>query len=145
MANLSKRTVIKISFDTLVDELRAALSDAGFIISGEADFQKDLLEKLNAHHGKHKILTVHNPRLTLQMLSIEYIMPEVLPCSIVVLEHYPGEVEIISFNPTALLAKGAYDVSLRNKAEEASHQLDSVIHSLERKSASIPDLVTSWG
>jgi uncharacterized protein (DUF302 family) len=145
MINYPQNIVISISFDTLVEELKGALEIEGFIISGETDFQKDLIERVNVHYKKHKVLTVHYPALTFQMLSASTLEVWVLPCTVTILEHYPGKVEVACFNPTAVLAKESGDVSLQNIAADVGHRLDALLHSLEQEPNGTHDMVTSWG
>lgn len=135
---------IRISLETLLEELTDLLEREGFIVSGVTDLQRDFLEKLNAHYGKYKILTIHHPHFFRQMLSIAPVGGLVLPCSITLMENYPGDVEVFVFNPAIFLAKEVRNVSLLGKAEEVSRKLNEVIHQLERVSDSIPDLITSW-
>lgn len=135
---------IRISLETLLAELTGLLEREGFIVSAVTDMQKDFLEKLNVHYGKYKILTIHHPHFSRQMLSIAPVGGLVLPCSITLMETYPGDVEVFVFNPTTFLAKEMQNVSLLGKADEVSRKLDGVIHQLERVSGSIPDLITSW-
>jgi uncharacterized protein (DUF302 family) len=108
------------------------------------DFQQDLQENLGGHVKKYKILNVHMPYLSQQMLTFALHDGVVLPCSITVIEVHPGEVEIIPANPTALIARNLSDASLQNLAEEVTRRMDLVIQSLERSPMSTPDLSTSW-
>lgn len=139
-----RKTSIKISFDTLVDQMKSALDREGFVVSGETDFQQQFQDRLNIHFRKHVILTVYIPVLIFDMLSIAPFDGMILPCSVTMTERYPGEVEIIPVNPTALLVMVTQDDSLQNLAEQMSRRLDLVIHSLERESTNTPDIVTSW-
>lgn len=68
----------------------------------------------------------------------------VLPCNITLLESSPGEVVVMSVNPTEIMVRDTQNASMQNLAEEVNRRLDVVIASLQRGPANIPDLVTSW-
>ena len=144
MINHFRKTTIKISFDTLVDQLKNILVREGFVITGVTDYQQQFMDRMNIHFRKHVILTVDIPLLAYEMLSIAPFEGMVLPCNITMAERYPGEVEIVPVNPTALLVMGIQDASLQNLAEQFSQKLERVIRSLERESNNMPDMVTSW-
>lgn len=144
MKNHFPKTTIRISFDTLMEELAVALRKEGFVVSGTTDFQKEFMDGMSMHFKKYRVLAVNLPLLSFQMLSIAASEGIVLPCSVTVVEHYPGEVEIILANPTLMIAMMTQDASLLNLAEQVGHRLGLVIRSLERKPVTNPDLVTSW-
>lgn len=144
MMNHFRKTTIKTSFDTLVDQMKDILMKEGFVIAGVTDYQQQFRDRMNIHFRKHVILTVYIPMLAYEMLSIAPFEGMVLPCNITMAERYPGEVEIVPVNPTALLVMGIQDASLQNLAEQVSRKLELVIHSLERQSNNMPDIVTSW-
>ena len=140
----ARKVTLRISFDTLIEEIRAILERDGFVISGVADFQRDLLDRLNVHSGKNVVLVVHHPQLTMEMLSIARRGGEVLPCHITLEEHYPGNVELFVFNPVAVLALRSGDLPLKAKADEMSRRLDLLLRGIRHDRVDEPDLVTSW-
>ena len=144
MVNIFSKTFVRISFESLMTELKGALVKEGFVISGILDFQQDLQDNLGGHVKKYQILSVHIPYLSQQMLTFAVHEGVVLPCSITVIETRPGEVEIIPANPTALIARNVRDASLQNLAEEVTRRMDRVIQSMERSPVNTPDLSTSW-
>ena len=144
MMSLFNKTFVRISFEDLIIQLKEALEKEGFVVTGILDFQQDLQENLGGHVKKYKILNVHMPYLSQQMLTFALHDGVVLPCSITVIEVHPGEVEIIPANPTALIARNLSDASLQNLAEEVTRRMDVVIQSLERSPMNTPDLYTSW-
>lgn len=145
MLGLFKKTIVKIAMEALVEQLKGELAKEGFTITGVTDFQQEFQDKLGTHFKKYKILAVHVPYLSQQMLSFEPLEGVVLPCSVTLIEIHPGEVELIPVNSTALIARDMQDASLQNLAEEVSRRLDRVIKSLEREPSGTPDLFTSWG
>ncbi len=145
MTHVFKKTIIKSSLESLIVQLKEVLAKEGFTITGVTDFQKEFQDRLGTHFKKYKILSVHVPYLSQQMLSFEPLEGVVLPCSITVIEINPGEVEIIPVNATELIARDMQGASLQNLAEEVSRRLERAIHNLEREPTGTPDLFTSWG
>lgn len=144
MINLFKKTTIRISIEALLVQLRTELLKEGFIVSCMTDFQQEFMDRLNGHFKKYIIASVHIPFLSQQMLSFTSAQGVVLPCSITMIEAYPGEVEVIPVNTTELIAREMHEAPLQNLAEEVSRRLDLVIHALERGPTSAPELFTSW-
>ena len=125
-------------------QLITAFTNEGFTLSGITDFQQEFEAKLGIHFKKYKILWVHVPYLSEQMLSFEPLEGVVLPCNITLLELHPGEIEIVPVNPTELIARNTQNASLQNMAEEVSRRLEIAIHTLERQPTGTPELFTSW-
>jgi uncharacterized protein (DUF302 family) len=145
MINLFKKTIIRISFEALLIQLRTELDKEGFVISGITDFQKEIQDRLNGHFKKYQILSVHIPYLSQQMLSLSPTEGVVLPCYITVIELQPGVVEVIPVNTSEVIAREMHEASLQNLAEEVSRRLDRVVHMVEHGPTKTPDLFTSWG
>ena len=144
MISLFKKTVIRVSFEALMAQLITALTNEGFTVSGITDFQQEFEANLGIHFKKYKILSVHVPYLSEQMLSFAPLEGVVLPCNITLLELHPGEIEIVPVNPTELIARNIQNAPLQNIAEEASRRLAIAIHTLERQTTGTPELFTSW-
>lgn len=142
---LLKKTVIKLSFDSLMDQLGDALDKGGFVVSGITDYQQVFLEKLGTHFRKYKVMAVYIPHLYQEMLMMEASDGIVLPCNITVVESSPGQIVVTAVNPTELMVRDTQKASMQNLAGEVTRSLDVVIDSLPRGSTYIPDLVTSWG
>lgn len=138
------RISINISLDVLENELKHTLKNAGFVISTIVDFQKTFSDELNVNYRKHKIFSVFAPHLVYEMLMIGASSWCVLPCSIILLESYPGKVEIMLVNATEFIADSIQSHSLKSMAEYMRKSLEAVLHPLEREAADAPDLTTSW-
>ena len=52
MVNIFSKTFVRISFESLMTELKGALVKEGFVISGILDFQQDLQDNLGGHVKK---------------------------------------------------------------------------------------------
>jgi uncharacterized protein (DUF302 family) len=145
MVSYLKKTIVRASFDSLVNQLKVELDKEGFEISGMTDFRQVFMDKLNLHFKKYKVLAVHVPLLYQTMIQLAPMEGMVLPCNITIVELYPGKIAVIPVNPVELVADGIQDAPLRNLAEEVSRRLDLAIHGVEGESTGTPDLVTSWG
>jgi uncharacterized protein (DUF302 family) len=140
-----KKIIVKGSLEGLVEQIRIELGKEGFTVTGVTDFQREFEDNLGSHFKKYKILAVHVPYLSQQMLSFEPLEGIVLPCSVTLIELYPGEVEIIPVNTTELISNEMKDASLKNLAVEVSRRLERVIGKMEQEPSGTPDLSTSWG
>lgn len=141
---ITKRTKIRTSLDSLVDQLREALIKSGFVVCGMADFQKELYEARKIRHGKHKVFWVDFPAISAEMLSQPPGEGTVLPCSVSVVETFPGEVSVTITNPTEMLASISTNERLANLARRVTGLIECVVKTFEKDSVNTPDLVTSW-
>jgi uncharacterized protein (DUF302 family) len=145
MARSFKKTIVKTSLESLIIQLKGELAKEGFTLTAVTDFQQEFQDRLGTHFKKYKILSVHVPYLSQQMLSFQPLEGVVLPCSITIIETHPGEVEIIPVNVTELISHDMQDSSLQNLAVEVSKRLERAIDNLQREPTGTPDLFTSWG
>ncbi len=139
-----KRSVIRASLESLVDQLVETLDKAGFVICGIADLQKEHFDALKLHHRKYKILSVDFPAISAEMLSQQPDEGMLLPTCISVIESYPGEVVITITNPSAIIASIAGDERMTTLARRVTSLLEKAVRSLEKDTTVAPDLVTSW-
>jgi uncharacterized protein (DUF302 family) len=144
MENYFRKTVIRKSFDTVLNELKTELFKEGFEIGGVTDFQQIAGMQGTISSGKYKILAVYNPYLYKEIIRLSPFEGVVLPGFISVIETYPGEVSVVPYNTTQAIVKGIQNPTLQNLTDELSRRLDLVIHALEAEQTGTPDLVTSW-
>jgi len=140
----TKRTTIRTSLDTLVCQLSDAFTKTGFIVCGMNDFQKEHYDALKIHHNKHKIIWVDYPAISAEMLSQHVGDCVILPCSVSVVELFPGDVSVIITNPTEILASISGNTRLSNLARRVTSLIENVVKDYEKDSSATPDLVTSW-
>jgi uncharacterized protein (DUF302 family) len=137
-------TVIWMSFESVLDQLKDELFKEGFVISGITDFQK--LHLPNGTSTKqYNVLTVYHGLLHKEMLTIGPIEGMILPCLISVVETRPGETMLALFNVTETVCASSQNSLLRALATEVTRRMEMAIHALEKKETGDPDLVTSWG
>ena len=91
------------SFEDAVEQVRAALKDAGFGVLCEIDVQATLREKLGVERDRYLILGACNPPLAHRALEAEPELGALLPCNVVVYEH-GGETRIAAIDPERMLS-----------------------------------------
>lgn len=133
-----------MSFEGLMDKLIEALHREGFVLSCVSDFQETPFEPNGITAGKYKVLSVYIPSLYKQMVLTVPQEGIVIPCSISVIETYPGQIAIVPFNATELATMNLSNSLLLGFVLEVTKRLDHVISTLEQEKANSPDLVTSW-
>jgi uncharacterized protein (DUF302 family) len=133
-----------MAFETVLDQLRNELYKEGFEVGGITDFQNPNNPKEGVTLGKFVVLAVYDPYLYKEMMKLSPFEGIVLPCSISMIELYPGEIAIVPYNPTEQILQGIENPSLLNLATEVSKRMGLAIHALEKEQTGNPDLVTSW-
>lgn len=144
MDNQFKKTMIRMSFEAAIVQLKAALLNEGFDIGGVTIFHH-ANDSYGRTVGKYQIFHVYDASLYNDMFRISPVEGIILPCAVSVIETYPGEVTIIPYNATESILRDIQNLSLQNLAAEVTRRLGLVIRGLEKRQAEDPDLVTSWG
>lgn len=144
MVNHVKKMVVRLPFETVLDQLKTELHNDGFEIGGITDFH-NAASRFPVTHVKHKVLAIYHGFLHKEMLLLAPFAGLVLPCSVSVIEWYPGETAIVPYNATEHIAREMSLHSLENIAREVSRRLDDVIQTLENAQSKDRDFVTSWG
>jgi uncharacterized protein (DUF302 family) len=142
--NLEK-TVIRSSFEAVIEQLKNELGKQGFECDAVTDFQKINSVSDEVAGRKCVVLSVYIPSLYRDMLLYSPLTGLVLPCMISVVEVSPGIVEILPYNATEVIMQSIENPRLQNFAYEVSHRLSVAISALEKLQIGDPDLVTSWG
>lgn len=139
-----KKTIVKASFDSLVEQLNDALVKADFVLCGVTDFQREYLDTMNIRYFKYKVISVDLPHISWRMVALSSASGMVLPCSISIIELYPGEIMIVPANPTEIIAKVNKNAPLQQLARQVSDMLERVIQTFQCNTQTTPDLITSW-
>ncbi|HEX8040305.1 MAG TPA: DUF302 domain-containing protein [Chryseosolibacter sp.] len=144
MESYFRKTILQTCFETLIDELVSRLETGGFVLCGVTDYQDMVLNKLQMHFRKYKVLAIESLEHAHALVSLSSVEGIVLPCSVTVAELYPGRIAVVRVNPTALIARELQQDELKNVSDEVTRKLDLLIGSLGHQPSTIPDLVTSW-
>ena len=92
---------IKAGFDEALKRITAALKNEEFGIMTDIDVQKTLKEKIGVDFRRYRILGACNPRYAYQALQVEDKIGTMLPCSVIVQEFGPEDVEIAAIDPVS--------------------------------------------
>lgn len=144
MIDQFKKTVIRMSFAAVLDQLKKALRREGFELGGVMEFQHRDEHDTKRTYSQYQVLSVYNPFLSSEMVKISPFEGIILPCFVSVIEIVPGEIALVPVNTTEAIVRDIHSPSLQNLAEETTRRLTKAIHALEKEQTGPPDLVTSW-
>lgn len=139
-----EKSVIRDSFEVVIEQLKKELGKQGFEYGDVTDFQKINAPSDNEPGRKYIVLSAYIPPLYRDMLLYAPSPGCVLPCMISVVEVSAGLVEIFPCNTTEAMIQGIENPRLQNFASEVGHRLVLAISALGKSQVRDPDLVTSW-
>jgi uncharacterized protein (DUF302 family) len=128
MAYYFNRT-LEVPFDEAVSRVKDELKKEGFGVLTEIDVQETLKKKLNVDFRRYRILGACNPLFAHQALQAEDKIGTMLPCSVIVQELAPGNVEVAVIDPVASM-QAIRNPKLQGVAEQVQAKLKKVIESL---------------
>ena len=96
--------MLEIPFDEAIERVKAELKKEGFGVLTEIDVRKTLKEKMGVDFRPYRILGACNPPFAYRALLAEDKIGTMLPCSVIVQELGPGEVEVAAIDPLASMA-----------------------------------------
>ena len=120
---------LKLSFDEVVEKIKATLQTEGFGVISEIDIHKKLKEKLNVNFRKYKILGACNPAFAHEALQKEEKIGTMLPCNVIIQEKDHGETEVAAVDPIASM-QAIENPELTIIAKEVQKKLKNVIQKL---------------
>ncbi len=88
-------------FDEVLDRVVESLKQDGFGVLTDIDVKETLHKKLGVEFRSYRILGACNPGFAYKALQAEDKIGTMLPCSVVVQEIAPGEVEVAAIDPLA--------------------------------------------
>jgi len=116
-------------FEEAEQKLREALGREGFGVLTEIDVKQTLKKKLDVDFRKYKILGACNPSFAYQALLAEDKIGTLLPCSVILQETAPGEVEVAAVDPMASM-QAVDNESLGSVAGQVREKLRRIVESL---------------
>jgi uncharacterized protein (DUF302 family) len=116
-------------FDDVVDRVVESLKQDGFGVLTDIDVKQTLHKKLGVEFRNYRILGACNPGFAYQALQAEDKIGTMLPCSVIVQEIAPGEVEVAAIDPLASM-----------QAVE-NQELGPVAHKVQQKLKAVVDRV----
>ncbi len=114
---------VNLNFEDAESKIREELLKVGFGVLTEIDVKATLKSKINVDFRNYKILGACNPKFAYEALLEEDKLGVLLPCSIIVQEHFNGKVEVSIMNPSPLIKQ------LNNeKLNNASIQIEKLLN-----------------
>jgi uncharacterized protein (DUF302 family) len=120
---------LSLAFDEAVGRTVEALKQEGFGVLTDIDVQATLKKKLGVDFRPYRILGACNPAYAYEALKKEDKIGTMLPCSVIVQEISPGEVEVAAIDPVASMQAVA-NPDLADVAVAVQRRLKSVVESL---------------
>ena len=112
---------INLPFDEAITRVTEELKKEGFGVLTEIDVKATLKKKLDVDFRNYRILGACNPPFAHQALLAEDKIGTMLPCSVIVQELAPSQVEVAAIDPLASMAAvknedlGAIGLEVREK------------------------------
>lgn len=128
MAYTRSITIVDDSFDDVVEQTEAALSDEGFGVITDVDVQATFREKIDEEIGAYRILGACNPEKAYEGIQQDAELGALLPCNVIVYESADG-ITVSVVDPEALLGV-ADDPAFDSLAAEVSESFDRVLETL---------------
>lgn len=97
------RKEIQGDFTKTAERVRQALSEQGFGILNEIDFQATLKKKLDQDIPAYLILGACHPQSAFESFQAEAQIGVVLPCNVIVRDLENGSIEVAAINPHAMM------------------------------------------
>lgn len=144
MQNYFRKFVLTSSFESFHKELVTALERQGMVSVLTADFQKAFLRDGQVHTGKYEVLSVYDPKLYTEMVAIAPVRGIVLPCTISIIELYPGKIAVIPVNQTEIISRDMKSEHLRFLAGQVTVKINLVLETMEKEEHGLTSMVTSW-
>ena len=114
------------SFDEVIDRVIESLKQDGFGVLTDIDVKQTLHAKLGVDFRNYRILGACNPGFAYKALQSEDKIGTMLPCSVVVQETAPGEVEVAAIDPLASM-QAIENPELAPVAQTVRQKLQAVV------------------
>src|SRR5664279_4917727 len=118
--------IVNMPFDVAVAATTDALKKHGFGVLTQIDVKDTLHKKIGVDFRPYLILGACNPKLAYAALTLEDKVGTMLPCNVVVQQHYGGTVEISAVDPVASMS-GIDNPDLGKIADQVRYLLKQVV------------------
>lgn len=123
-------TKVKGAFENILEKTVLSLKEEGFGVLTEIDVKATLKKKLDVDFRKYKILGACNPHFAYKALQSEDKIGTMLPCSVIIQELNPDEIEVAAVDPIASM-KAVKNPDLENVAVQVQQKLKRVIQNIK--------------
>jgi len=123
-------TKVKGAFENILEKTVLSLKEEGFGVLTEIDVKATLKKKLDVDFRKYKILGACNPHFAYKALQSEDKIGTMLPCSVIIQELNPYEIEVAAVDPLASM-KAVKNPDLENVAVQVQQKLKRVIQNIK--------------
>ena len=129
MSNFGFGKIVKLDFDTAVQQVTEELAKEGFGVLTVIDVQTTLKTKLDVDMPPYRILGACNPALANQAITAVPDIGLLLPCNVLVREDADGLVHVGFMDPGAVLGL-VNDPRVDPLAQQVKHKLENVLAAL---------------
>ena len=127
--NIGFSRTVDSDFDTAIARVTETLAEQGFGVLTEIDVKATLKAKLDQDFRKYRILGACNPPFAHKALEAELLVGLMMPCNVIVYEDDEERVNVVGFNPEAMLA--AFDrPELVELAAEISQRMKAAVENM---------------
>lgn len=127
--NMFFKKTISGEFNKVLIKVKAEFKSEGFGVMTEIDMDQKLKEKLDVDLKPYKILGVCNPGFAYKAMQTESNIGVFLPCKVIVKQLDNNEIEVVSYDPVALM-KMLGNEELTKLAEEVSVKIRSAMNNI---------------
>lgn len=117
-------------FDTVIDATTEALSDEGFGVITDVDFQATIDEKLGEEMQQYRVLGACDPGTAFEGIEMEPELGALLPCNVAVHEDEDGMVVVSAVDPVELIGLTGND-ELEAKASDIAARIETAVESID--------------
>jgi uncharacterized protein (DUF302 family) len=121
--------VVERPFDTVLEEVRTALTDQGFGVLTEIDLSGTLKEKIDADVPAQVILGACRPPLAHAALQADPSIGLLLPCNVTVRDSGGGQTTVEAMDPDVMVGVTG-NHALEDVARDARHRLGAALAAL---------------
>lgn len=130
MSELGFQSTLKLSYESALEKVTAALKAEGFGVLTSIDVQETMKKKLDVDFRKYTILGACNPPLAFRALTARPDVGLLLPCNVIVYEE-GDDIVINIVDPLSMLGL-IEDPALEKVAQEARERLARVSEALQK-------------
>jgi len=130
LSELGFQSTLKLSYESALEKVTAALKAEGFGVLTSIDVQETMKKKLDVDFRKYTILGACNPPLAFRALTARPDVGLLLPCNVIVYEE-GDDIVINIVDPLSMLGL-IEDPALEKVAQEARERLARVSEALQK-------------